>query len=149
MGTFIEKLTTGKMPIVIIVVCIGTAVALLAFRGGDKSTGPERTQTVLALVCEACGHEWEAEPELEIICPKCDAPGIASNTYICQKCGEEFVGLQIQRLGINRFKYRRPGDEWLKTMPRSLKCDKCEFDSPSQFQGQVMQDSGGDGRRSE
>ena len=138
----LEKLTTGKTPFVVIVVCIIASVAYLVFSGGSKGDQEDISayaseRVLVPFTCDACGHEWEQYLEESIVCPKCGELAIGSNSYKCPRCLEEFMGLQYQKVGMGKFKCRVPGGEWKNSPPNELTCPHCKYTSRSHYANAV------------
>ncbi len=143
----------GKVPIIIIAVCVLGAVAFFVKSSGTSEEASERFTRKpigeMSLKCDKCGYEWSQKPKAEMLCPKCDTPGFTTASFLCKKCKEEFVGLETQKLAQTKYNYRRPGEEkWSKKFPSKLKCPNCGFESDIHYANEVRDASEDDeGRR--
>ncbi len=135
----------GKVPIIVITVCVIGAVFFLIKNMGSSSEDVQR-ETVsrvagdVAAVCSdlECGNEWSQKPSAEVLCPDCDAPGIMTYSYKCRRCKKEFVGLDYQKLGSGKYKFRRTGEEeWTRSSPAKIKCSECGLDSKVHYSNRV------------
>lgn len=90
------------------------------------SAGPDT-----GFVCEACDHQWDAPMQALPTCPKCGGRPILPSRYRCPECRHEFVGIERQKIGVGKFRYRLAGtQEWLGQRPTLLTCPHCEYSSP-------------------
>ena len=93
------------------------------------SSGGQGPSTHFA--CESCGHEWDAAMKATPACPQCGAAPVLASRYRCPKCRHEFVGIERQKIGVGRFRYRLPGEkEWRNQRPTLLTCPQCRYRSP-------------------
>ncbi len=133
----------GKVPIIIIAVCVLGSIAFFISSSGTSERDSESPREVrgvgdISLKCDECEYEWSQRPRAEMLCPKCDAPGYTTASFHCRKCKEEFVGLETQKLGRSKYKYRRAGEEkWTKRAPAKLKCTNCGFESDIHYSNAV------------
>ncbi len=135
----------GKMPIIIISVCVVAANGFFSRNSGGGNTGggdPSALPTALGevnLTCEECGKQWSQKPKVKMLCSKCDIPGYVESFFSCRKCKEEFMGVQCKkRVRDNAPMYRRTADEeWMGGLPKKLKCTACGFESKNHYANRI------------
>ncbi len=132
----------GKMPIIIISVCVVGAIGFFIMSSGGKTGGADRSVFVVgevSLTCEECGKQWSQKPKAKMLCSKCDIPGYTESFFSCRKCKEEFMGVQCKkRVRDNAPMYRRTADEeWIGGLPKKLKCTACGFESKIHYANQI------------
>jgi len=134
----------GRKVMIVAVAAAVVAAGVLVVGAIHTFSSSGRTAPARHFVCESCGHEWDAAMTADPKCPRCSERPVLKAHYRCPKCDKTFVGLDRQKLGVGKFRYRVPGtSEWLGEIPRELTCPHCRFTSADIYQRGLRARPGG------